>query len=54
VHCTTISPHSLDELERELIVATLRTHSNNKEKAAQALGLSERTLYRRLKKFGVN
>jgi DNA-binding NtrC family response regulator len=44
---------SLDEFERELIVATLRTYDNNKEKVAQALGMSERTLYRRLKKLGV-
>lgn len=49
-----ITSRSLDDLERELIVATLRTHQNDKEKAAQVLGLSERTLYRRLKKLGVN
>jgi DNA-binding NtrC family response regulator len=49
-----ITPHSLDDLERELIVATLRSHENDKEKAAQSLGMSERTLYRRLKKLGVN
>jgi DNA-binding NtrC family response regulator len=49
-----ISASTLDDLERELIVTTLRTHLNDKEKAAQVLGLSERTLYRRLKKLGVN
>jgi DNA-binding NtrC family response regulator len=49
-----IALNSLDELERELIVATLRNHQNDKEKAAQSLGMSERTLYRRLKKLGVN
>jgi DNA-binding NtrC family response regulator len=51
---TEITPNSLDNFERELIVATLRMHENDKEKAAQYLGMSERTLYRRLKKFGVN
>jgi len=46
--------NSLDELERELIVVTLRNHDYDKEKTAQSLGMSERTLYRRLKKLGVS
>jgi len=41
---------SLDDLEREFVAETLRVHSNNKSKAADALGMSERTLYRRLRK----
>ena len=45
--------HTLEDLERELIAETLRVHDNDKEKAAGALGLSERTLYRRLKKLGL-
>ena len=41
---------SLDDFERELVADTLRAHKNDKSKAAEALGMSERTLYRRLKK----
>jgi len=47
-------PRTLDDLERELVAATLRAHGNDKAKAAEALGLSERTLYRRLKKLGLS
>jgi transcriptional regulator with PAS, ATPase and Fis domain len=36
-----------------LMSATLKANGNDKLKAAQALGLSERTLYRRLKKLGL-
>jgi DNA-binding NtrC family response regulator len=54
VPLTDANPSSLDNLERELILATLRTHENDKEKTAQSLGMSERTLYRRLKKLGVS
>ena len=44
----------LEDLERELIAGTLQTHGNDKQKAADALGLSERTLYRRIKKLGLS
>ena len=44
---------TLDDLERELVSITLRTYQNDKSKAAEALGMSERTLYRRLKKHGI-
>ena len=47
-------PRTLDDLERDLVAATLRAHGNDKAKAAEALGMSERTLYRRLKKLGLN
>jgi DNA-binding NtrC family response regulator len=45
---------TLEDLERELIAATLEAHGNDKLKAAHALGMSERTLYRRLKKLGLS
>jgi transcriptional regulator with PAS, ATPase and Fis domain len=48
------TPSTLEDLERELIRATMEAHDNDKEKAAGALGLSQRTLYRRLKKLGLN
>jgi DNA-binding NtrC family response regulator len=44
---------TLDDLERELVSITLQTYQNDKSKAAEALGMSERTLYRRLKKHGI-
>ena len=42
----------LDELEKEAIRETLIRNSGNRRLAARQLGLSERTLYRRLKKYG--
>jgi len=47
-------PRTLEDLERELVASTLQANGNDKAKAAEALGLSERTLYRRLKKLGIN
>jgi DNA-binding NtrC family response regulator len=41
---------TVEDFERGLVVEMLRAHSNDKAKAAAALGMSERTLYRRLKK----
>ncbi len=38
----------LDEMEQKMIVAALRRFSGNRRAAAQALGISERTLYRKL------
>jgi DNA-binding NtrC family response regulator len=51
---TSNTPSSLEDLERELIRATMEAHNNDKGKTADALGLSQRTLYRRLKKLGLN
>ncbi len=38
----------LEEMERKMIVAALKRYSGNRRAAAQALGISERTLYRKL------
>jgi DNA-binding NtrC family response regulator len=43
----------VDQLEKDLIFEALRSHANNQSKAANALGLSERNLRYRLKKWGV-
>jgi transcriptional regulator with PAS, ATPase and Fis domain len=43
---------SLADAERELIFRALRLHDNDKDRAARALGISRRTLYRRLKTYG--
>ncbi|PYM18553.1 MAG: two-component system response regulator [Candidatus Rokuibacteriota bacterium] len=44
---------TLAEVERELILRALGAYRNDKEAAARALGLSRRTIYRRLKEYGV-
>ncbi|MCJ7507828.1 MAG: sigma-54 dependent transcriptional regulator [candidate division Zixibacteria bacterium] len=44
---------SLEEMERELIVRTLRSVRGNRKRAAKLLGIGERTLYRKLDKYGL-
>ena len=50
-------PSSLAEsagrAERDAIVDALRAHNGDREKAAEVLGVSRRTLYRRMKEFGL-
>jgi two-component system response regulator HydG len=43
----------LTELERLFIVETLRIAGGNREEAAKMLGMGERTLYRKIKEYGV-
>jgi two-component system response regulator HydG len=43
----------LDRLEREAIRQTLAMTAGNREQAAQMLGIGERTLYRKLKEYGL-
>ena len=43
----------LDRLEREAIRQTLAMTAGNREQAAQLLGIGERTLYRKLKEYGL-
>ena len=43
---------TLAEVEKELILRALAVYSNDKEEAARALGISRRTIYRRLKEYG--
>ncbi len=50
------SPESvpaLADVERELILKALAVFKDDKEAAAKALGISRRTIYRRLKEYGV-
>jgi two-component system response regulator AtoC len=42
---------TLDEVERRLIIETLRQHQDNRTKTAEALGISLRTLRNKLNKF---
>jgi DNA-binding NtrC family response regulator len=44
---------TLAEVERELILKALAVFKDDKEAAARALGISRRTIYRRLKEYGV-
>jgi DNA-binding NtrC family response regulator len=44
---------SLDQVERQVILATLRQVGNNKAKAARVLGIGKKTLYRKLKEYDV-
>ncbi|NDK54491.1 sigma-54 interaction domain-containing protein [Pontibacter fetidus] len=44
---------SLEDKEKELIVKALKKHNNKRKYAAQDLGISERTLYRKLKQYEI-
>ncbi|MBQ9435202.1 MAG: sigma-54-dependent Fis family transcriptional regulator [Bacteroidales bacterium] len=44
---------SLVETEKELVKKALIKHNNNRRKAAEELGISERTLYRKINEFGL-
>jgi len=43
----------LSELERLFVAETLRANGGNREEAAKMLGIGERTLYRKIKEFGL-
>lgn len=43
----------LDEIERLFIAETLRLTAGNREEAAKMLGMGERTLYRKIKEYGL-
>jgi DNA-binding NtrC family response regulator len=47
----TIGSTPIDEAERQLIYATLKHYNGDKPKAAEALGISLKTLYNRLKQY---
>ena len=44
---------SLEEMERRMIVGSLQKYEGNRRLAAQALKISERTLYRKIKEYGL-
>lgn len=44
---------SIKDLEKELITRTLSFFNNNRRKTARSLGLSERTLYRKIEEYGL-
>ena len=44
---------NLSELSRQMLEKALERNNGNRKKAAQELGISDRTLYRRLKQYGL-
>ncbi|HOM05592.1 MAG TPA: helix-turn-helix domain-containing protein, partial [Candidatus Kapabacteria bacterium] len=50
---TEIPIKPLELVEKEMIIAALSKFSNNRRMAARALGISERTLYRKLIEYGI-
>ncbi len=44
---------SLEEMERKMIIGSLQKYEGNRRLAAQALKISERTLYRKIKEYGL-
>lgn len=44
---------SLEEMERRMIIGSLQKFEGNRRLAAQALKISERTLYRKIKEYGL-
>lgn len=47
------SPGDLQTAERTLVEAALRAHGGNRRQAAERLGISERTLYRKIRAYGL-
>jgi two-component system response regulator AtoC len=45
--------NEVERLEKKMIVDALQTWNGNQSKAAKALGISERNLRYRLKKWGI-
>jgi transcriptional regulator with PAS, ATPase and Fis domain len=44
---------SIADNEKELIIKALDKHNNRRKKAAEELGISERTLYRKIKEYDI-
>jgi two-component system response regulator HydG len=48
-----LAGRTLQEVERELFAASLALFEGNREKTAKSLGIGERTLYRKIKEYGL-
>lgn len=44
---------SLADMEKEMIIKSLQRHKNKRKNVAQELGISERTLYRKIKEYQI-
>ena len=54
--CWTVSRrllNPLESMERDAIVASLLDHDGNKARAAEALGMSRATIYRKIHEYGI-
>ena len=47
-------PLTIEEQYKQRLCESLKRNNYNRKKAAQELGISERTLYRKIIKFGLN
>ena len=45
---------NLDDISRQMVEKALERNNGNRKKAAQELGISDRTLYRRIKQYGLD
>ena len=45
---------NLNDLGRQMVEKALERNGGNRKKAAQELGISDRTLYRRIKQYGLD
>tara|TARA_Y100000996_G_scaffold98964_1_gene71255 strand:- start:1428 stop:2651 length:1224 start_codon:yes stop_codon:yes gene_type:complete len=53
INNSAIGDISIKELEKEAIIRTLKYFNNNRRKTARSLGVSERTLYRKIDEYGL-
>lgn len=53
IHVTEEDSLSLEKKEKELIIRALQKNRNKRKYAARDLGISERTLYRKIKEYGL-
>ena len=44
---------NLNDIGKQMLAKALERNNGNRKKAAQELGISDRTLYRRLKQYGL-
>jgi DNA-binding NtrC family response regulator len=47
-------PAAVEQLERAMLLHALQLHGGNQSKAARSIGISEKSVRDRLKKWGVN
>ena len=50
---SSIGDMTIEDLEKEAIIRTLKFFSNNRRASAKSLGMSERTLYRKINQYGL-
>jgi two-component system response regulator HydG len=54
IHREAIPTLNLEELEKIAIIKALKETNQNKSEAAVTLGISRRTLHRKLKEYGIS